>query len=73
MTTRIRISPKLIRRKNVELQTGLSRSSIYQMIADGKFPSPIKIGLRSVGWLQDEVDDWVIDRIECSRLAEATL
>jgi len=47
-----------------------SRSSVYQGIKDGTFPRPIKLGLRSVGWLEDEIDDWIRQRIEASRKQE---
>jgi prophage regulatory protein len=51
------------RRNRVEQSTGLSRSSIYQKIADGEFPTPIRIGEASVGWISTEIEDWVKDRI----------
>jgi prophage regulatory protein len=46
---------------------GLSKSWIYQEITEGRFPTPIKLGGRAVGWLQSEVDAWLSDRIERSR------
>ena len=51
-------------------RTGKSRSSIYQGIADGTFPRPIKLGPRSVGWLEDEIDAWIQQRVEASRKQE---
>ena len=51
-------------------RTGKSRSSIYQGIPDGTFPRPIKLGPRSVGWLEDEIDAWIQQRIEASRKRE---
>jgi prophage regulatory protein len=46
---------------------GLSKSWIYQEITEGRFPTPIKLGGRAVGWLESEVDAWLSDRIEQSR------
>ena len=46
---------------------GLSRSSIYRMSSEGKFPKPIKLGERSSGWLQSEVEQWIEERIAISR------
>jgi len=43
--------------------TGLGRSFIYQLQAEGQFPRRIKIGLRAVGWLEDEVRRWLAERI----------
>ena len=47
--------------------TGLGHSSIYQKIADDEFPKPIKLGARAVGWISDEIEQWVQDRIDESR------
>ena len=54
----------ILRRKQVEDRTGLSRSSIYLYIQEGTFPKPINLGARAVGWLENEVDKWLTDRIE---------
>ena len=36
--------------------TGRSRASLYQDIADGLFPPPVKIGHQASAWPDDEVD-----------------
>ena len=51
----------------VMARTGLSRSTIYAKIAAGKFPKPINLGARAVGWIADEIEAWLIARIEASR------
>jgi prophage regulatory protein len=50
-----------------ELVGGLSKSWIYQEIAEGRFPTPIKLGGRAVGWLRSELDAWLSDRVERTR------
>jgi len=55
--------PTILRRKQVEAQTGLSRSTIYLQIKKGTFPKPIKLGPRAVGWVENEVDAWLSSRI----------
>jgi prophage regulatory protein len=47
--------------------TGLCRSSIYQMDAEGRFPRRVPIGLRAVGWVESEVQEWLRKRIEAGR------
>ena len=47
--------------------TGLSKSTIYEMIKAEEFPRQISLGGRAVGWLRDEVEDWVNKRVETSR------
>jgi predicted DNA-binding transcriptional regulator AlpA len=37
------------------------------MQAENRFPRRIKIGVRAVGWLEDEVQGWLAKRIESSR------
>ena len=49
----------VLRRKQLENQLNLSRSSIYKMIADGTFPKPIKLGRRAVGWRAEDVQEWL--------------
>jgi len=54
----------ILRRKQVEARTGLSRSTIYLRIQDGTFPRPINLGARAVGWLENEIESWLALRIE---------
>lgn len=49
----------ILRRKEVEARTGLSRSTIYKRIADGTFPAPIPLGAKSVGWVAGEIDEFL--------------
>lgn len=55
---------RVIRLKEVLDTTGLSRSSLYKYIADGDFPKPVALGERCVGWVESEVHDWILARIE---------
>ena len=58
---------RALRLRQVSQLTGLGRSMIYQMQAEGRFPRRIKLGERAVGWLESEVRDWLATRIETSR------
>ena len=53
------MNERLIRMKDVMRITGLSRSRIYQYIAEDKFPDSVSIGGRSVAWVESEVLHWV--------------
>ena len=54
----------ILRRKQVENRTGLSRSTIYLRIKEGTFPKPIKLGgARAVGWLENEISGWLADQV----------
>ena len=55
---------RIIRLSEVIRMTGLGRSSIYTKISEGVFPKPVSLGGRAVGWVFDEVEGWILDRIE---------
>ncbi len=50
---------RIIRRPEVETKTGLSRSSIYQMMAEERFPKTVRIGKRAVGWRESDISEWL--------------
>lgn len=54
---------RLLRLPEVMARTSLRRSTIYEMMQGGSFPKPIKLNLRSNGWIEAEVSDWVTARI----------
>ena len=54
---------RILRRPDVERKTGFKRAHIYALIAQGKVPKPIKLGVRAVGWDSLEVERWLIDRV----------
>jgi len=60
-------SSRILRLPDVESKTGISCSSIYLMMANNTFPSPIKLSKRSVGWLETEIDQWIENKIRESR------
>lgn len=59
----------ILRLPTVKARTGLSRSTIYLRVAEGSFPPPVSLGGRAVGWIEAEVNDWLIGRINASRKA----
>jgi prophage regulatory protein len=67
------VAPTVLRRPEVERRTGLSRSTIYVLIADHGFPEPIRLGPRAVGWLDDEVAAWIRTRAAERSLAPPSM
>jgi len=65
------LSQQILKLTDIKKATGLSGSSIYRMASKGTFPSPIKLGERSSGWIGSEVDQWIDDRITASRVEVA--
>lgn len=60
---------RIIRLKEVMHATGLGRSTIYKYIDEGRFPRAVGLGDRGVGWVESEVEDWILARIEERDLA----
>lgn len=55
---------RLIRLREVLSCTGLSRSEIYRLESEGRFPRRVPLGERTTTWASDEVESWVRMRIE---------
>lgn len=59
----------ILRKKTVLSLCGLSNSGLYDAIKRGVFPSPIKLceSGRAVGWIEEEVQQWIENRVKASR------
>ena len=54
---------RLIKLKEVMNCTGLARSTIYKYISESAFPKPVPLGERAVAWVEDEIHEWILERI----------
>ena len=59
------MAERILRRPEVEGRTGLSRSTIYAMMAEDLFPKPVRLGKRAVGWTESAISEWLESRV-CS-------
>ncbi len=59
----------ILRLPTVKARTGLSRSTIYLRISEDKFPKPVSLGGRAVGWIDSEIQGWLEKQIKASREA----
>ncbi|ELS7774483.1 AlpA family transcriptional regulator [Escherichia coli] len=57
----------LLRLSDVMRRTGYGRAWIYRLIAQGRFPKPVKVGSRSIAFVESEIDEWINQRIAESR------
>jgi len=57
---------RVLRMKELAHKISFQPSTIYGLIAEGKFPAPFKLvsGGRAAGWLETTIDDWIADREE---------
>ncbi len=60
---------RMLRRREVETRTGLSRSTIYELMAKGSFPKPVLLGSKIVCWIEQEIEAWLQAKIEHNRRA----
>jgi prophage regulatory protein len=65
------MADSILRLPAVKARTGLSRSTIYLRVSQGIFPRPVHLGGRAVGWVEDEIQSWLVERIAASRKAAA--
>lgn len=49
---------RIYRLPQVMEMTGLSRSSIYLAVSRNKFPKPMKLGSRAIGWKEEALAQW---------------
>lgn len=61
---------RLIRLNDVSQATGLRRSTIYKYMAEGAFPKAVALGGCRVAWVEQEVQDWIAERIEARDSAQ---
>lgn len=54
---------RLIRIREATQKTGLSKSTIYDLIAAGRFPQLVRLSPRRVCLIESEVDAWIARRI----------
>jgi len=57
----------ILRMRDVEKSVGLKKPTIYKLIKQSQFPSPINLGGRASGWLLSEIIQWKAERVAISR------
>ena len=53
---------RVLRLAEVIEKTGLARATIYKYADLGRFPSPISLGGRSVGWIDSIIHEWLHEK-----------
>jgi prophage regulatory protein len=61
------VTKQILRLPEVQARTGLSRSTIYQLVARGLFPKPVHLSERRTGFVADEIEQWILSRVRDSR------
>jgi len=63
----MQINHTILRLPMVKARTGLSRSTIYLRMAQNTFPKQVSLGGRAIGWVENEIELWLSQKIEQSR------
>ena len=53
---------RLLTLRDVTVLNALSRSAVYALMAESRFPKPIRIGSRAIRWVEHEVLDFIASR-----------
>lgn len=59
---------RFLRWPEVRQRVGYSRSQIHNLVKQGSFPAPIKLGARASAWLQSSIDEWISERVAASEM-----
>lgn len=60
-----------IRPKDAAQKAGVSISHLYALVSKQQFPQPIKISERITTFVESEIDEWIVSKMESSRSTEA--
>lgn len=58
----IAVRGRILRPVEAAKYVGMSRSSLYRLLAIKKFPAPTRMGIRAVGWTQNTLDEFIASR-----------
>lgn len=64
MKEKFPVKSRLMRLKEVTQVTGISRSSLYKYVNEGRFPAPVSLGARSVAWVDHEIQAWITTKMK---------
>lgn len=55
-------SSRILRMPALTRHVGLSKATIYRLLRHRRFPKPIRLGERAVGWRLEDIDEWIDGR-----------
>lgn len=61
------MSDSFLRPKDAAEKAGISKSHLYRLVSQERFPHPIKISERISAFLESEVDEWIAERVAAVR------
>ncbi len=61
-TTQQSSSERILRSKEVQEMTGLSRTTLWRLERNGQFPDRIPLSVGSIGWRLSDIEKWIQER-----------
>ena len=59
---------KVLSATEVAAKTSMSVSNIRRMVREGKFPPPFALTENRHGWLEQDVNEWISERVRSFRI-----
>ena len=59
---------KVLNASQVANKTSMSVSNIRRVVREGKFPPPFALTENRQGWLEQDVDEWISERVRSFRI-----
>jgi prophage regulatory protein len=66
------VEARILRLNDLRKLLNLHKSTIYRLIEKKEFPAPIQLGPNSVGWLREEIDEWIGSRPRATEMSSPT-
>lgn len=63
------VKDRLLRLDDVEQLTGCGKSTVYGLMAAGKFPKNLKITRRLSAWRESDIQRWIAEQAAASAAA----
>ncbi|AEP29916.1 AlpA family transcriptional regulator [Brumicola nitratireducens] len=55
---------RILRRKEVLQLCGIGQTHLYDLIKRNEFPRPVNLTGKIVGWVDNEIQDWIDTKIQ---------
>lgn len=53
---------RIVGQREVQALVGLSRTTLWRMEREGRFPLHLQLGHRRIGWIVDDIQNWINSR-----------
>jgi prophage regulatory protein len=63
---------QILKVKEVSKEVNISVPQIYRLAMLGEFPKPLKLGKRSSGWLQSEIEQWIQEKVDARKVINSS-